>query len=156
MNVFQLVNSGITVSNQDRKQTEQRIKSTACLLTPKPVTPKLIHDESRLSRLPVLCFEFENGQKVTIQELRCIVIGRRVDARDRVNFDLTEYGGYEGGVSRTHAAIQYTYDGILLRDLNSSNGTFVNGKQLYPMQVYLLQDGDYLGFGKMKLRVRFE
>jgi pSer/pThr/pTyr-binding forkhead associated (FHA) protein len=45
------------------------------------------------------------------------------------------------GVSRLHAAIEKTDDGFVLRDLNSTNGTFVNHEHI-GLVPYLLRDGD--------------
>ncbi len=43
-------------------------------------------------------------------------------------------------VSRQHARLTATSNGILIEDLNSKNGTHCNGKRLE--QAYILQDGD--------------
>ena len=48
-------------------------------------------------------------------------------------------------VSRRHARIEPTPDGYFVYDLQSTNGTFVNDKQL--SNSWLLQDGDYLRVG---------
>lgn len=46
-------------------------------------------------------------------------------------------------VSRFHAEIEVTENGIHLRDLRSANGTFVNGRQV---ESAMLQAGDMVGF----------
>jgi diguanylate cyclase (GGDEF)-like protein len=48
-------------------------------------------------------------------------------------------------VSRRHARIEPSPEGYLVFDQQSTNGTFVNDKQLDPS--WLLQDGDYLRIG---------
>ncbi len=54
-------------------------------------------------------------------------------------------------VSRDHAELTVVDDGLLLRDLRSTNGTFVNGTRIYePCTVY---HGDLLQFGQMVFRV---
>ena len=45
------------------------------------------------------------------------------------------------GVSRTHAVIEKTEDGFVLRDLNSTNGTFVNRNNVGSRE-HLLKNGD--------------
>ncbi|MCH8206199.1 MAG: FHA domain-containing protein [Chloroflexi bacterium] len=47
----------------------------------------------------------------------------------------------EVGISRKHAAIVHTDEGYSLRDLNSTNGTFVNQEKIGD-EGYLLRDGD--------------
>lgn len=53
-------------------------------------------------------------------------------------------------VSRTHAEIQATRDGLRVRDLGSANGTMVNG---VPVTEALLTAGDALTFGRPAFRV---
>lgn len=45
-------------------------------------------------------------------------------------------------VSRNHAEIEFTKDGPVIRDLNSSNGTFVNGRRLDAGSEVHLKPGD--------------
>ena len=52
----------------------------------------------------------------------------------------------EMGVSRQHAEIVETEEGFALRDLNSSNGTFVNDQRITNVD-YLLKDGDQIRLG---------
>lgn len=48
-------------------------------------------------------------------------------------------------VSRQHASLIQTDEGCLLKDLRSTNGTFVNGKQLRSEQ--MLKYGDEIRLG---------
>lgn len=54
----------------------------------------------------------------------------------------------EPSVSRIHARIMMSPEGLLLEDLNSSNGTFVNDE---PVRAVYLQDGDSVAFGTVQL-----
>ncbi|BAU13407.1 FHA domain containing protein [Leptolyngbya sp. NIES-3755] len=51
----------------------------------------------------------------------------------------------EGGVSRRHAAIYHRGQQYSIADLNSSNGTFVNGQRIQSEQI--LRTGDQIQFG---------
>ncbi|MGC4085660.1 MAG: FHA domain-containing protein [Vicinamibacterales bacterium] len=55
------------------------------------------------------------------------------------------------GISRKHAVIEETPDGYLLRDLQSNNGTYVNGERI---EEQLLMDGDVVELGPVKLVFR--
>jgi hypothetical protein len=55
-------------------------------------------------------------------------------------------------ISRQHACIELHQDGPWVTDMNSLNGTTVNGQAV---QSHRLQDGDLVGFGKV-LEFRFE
>ncbi|MEX2326992.1 MAG: FHA domain-containing protein [Pseudomonadales bacterium] len=56
----------------------------------------------------------------------------------------------EPALSRKHAELELTDDGLLIRDLGSVNGTFVNGEKVDEVA---LNDGDVLAFGKIKFIV---
>ena len=72
---------------------------------------------------------------------RVLVLGRGDDCDIR----LTDHS-----VSRKHALIEPTPDGYYVADQHSTNGTFVNDKQLD--SPWLLQDGDYLRVGNCLYR----
>lgn len=57
----------------------------------------------------------------------------------------------EPSVSRVHARVTMSPEGLLLEDLNSSNGTFVNEE---PIRAAYLRDGDSVIFGTVQ--VQFE
>ncbi|MEO1400233.1 MAG: FHA domain-containing protein [Cyanobacteria bacterium J06635_1] len=50
-------------------------------------------------------------------------------------------------LSRCHAAIQYGKSGFLISDLESTNGTYVNGELV--RRVYTLKDGDRIRLGRV-------
>lgn len=68
-----------------------------------------------------------------------VVVGRDVRCEIMLN---------HSSVSRKHAEIVRLAEGYLLRDLNSANGTFVNGQRV---QEYLMQDGDRIQFGDVQM-----
>ena len=55
------------------------------------------------------------------------------------------------GVHPLHCLLARGPDGMLLRDLESEGGTFVNGERV---SARLLRDGDLLGVGPYQFRVR--
>ncbi len=69
------------------------------------------------------------------------------------DIDLSEAGGRARGVSRRHAALVRYRGATHLLDLNSANGTYLNGKRLQPEVPYLLNSGDELRFGTLDLRI---
>ena len=70
--------------------------------------------------------------------------------------NLTPYNGLEKGVSRKHAAIVHANRFLRLVDLNSSNGTFVNGNPVDPDKSRVLRDGDEVRLGHLYLTITFE
>ena len=66
------------------------------------------------------------------------VIGREVSCHVMLN---------DNSVSREHSAILKVAEGYYLRDLGSSNGTYVNGQRI---QECLLQNGDQVSIGNVQ------
>ena len=69
--------------------------------------------------------------------------------------DLTRDDALDKGVSRRHAKITRRGHEVLIEDLGSMNGTFVNLKKLTPYLPEALRNGDQLQLGKLMLRVSF-
>lgn len=82
------------------------------------------------------------------------IIGR-VDPVSNVfpEIDLTDDGNLAKSVSRRHARILKQRDTVLVEDLGSINGTFINGKKLQPYVPEILHDGDILQLGKLSIEV---
>jgi DNA-binding NtrC family response regulator len=98
-------------------------------------------------------------RQLTLRRM-CVEITEGVDAGLRLEFDrdYIQIGSHEDSdlrlkddtVSRSHAAIIRTPDGILLRDLKSTNGTFVGEVRI--REVYLADGGLFrVGLTTMRL-----
>jgi pSer/pThr/pTyr-binding forkhead associated (FHA) protein len=72
-----------------------------------------------------------------------------------VDIDLALHGAHTLGVSRRHARIFLNEDIWMLEDLGSTNGTYINGRRMYPDQHYILHHGDQIQFGKLVSQVYF-
>lgn len=67
----------------------------------------------------------------------------------------TDYVCDETGISRLHAEILKTDEAYAVKDLGSTNGTFLNGQPLVPYQAYALKDGDTIRIVRMEITFRF-
>lgn len=80
------------------------------------------------------------------------LIGRSAPYSDQVpDIDLSAYGGGKSGVSRLHARLVKQEEQWYLEDLNSTNGTSVNGQALSPDQPVVINNGDIIQFGSMSV-----
>ncbi len=57
--------------------------------------------------------------------------------------------------SRQHAVLTWDRGALLIEDLNSLNGTFVNRARIHPGQRQVLQSGDVVQIGTVQMRVVF-
>ena len=95
-----------------------------------------------LDRAPCLIVDGAQPRRIVLARNE-MTLGRSPDAD--IHVDSPE-------VSRAHARFTRREDGVLLTDLGSSNGTFVNGSRLEgPV---MLNDGDRLAFARMHATFR--
>lgn len=86
-----------------------------------------------------------------------IVIGRKADINTApVDVDLSPHEAFKKGVSRQHAALSRVHRNIFLTDLDSANGTYLNGEKLVPYQERIVRDGDEIRLGNLRVRLHFD
>jgi pSer/pThr/pTyr-binding forkhead associated (FHA) protein len=84
------------------------------------------------------------------------VLGREAGEGPEKIIDLSSRDGFAMGVSRRHAMIRAVENGYVLIDLNSSNGTWLNGQILMPAVVNELPSGSNIQLGYLKLVVIYQ
>lgn len=84
------------------------------------------------------------------------VIGRQDRDGTAPSVDLTRYAASDRGVSRRHAMLKRMGKTLLIIDLESSNGTFLNEQRLTPnLDSYVLHSGDTLRLGHLVMHLYF-
>lgn len=91
-----------------------------------------------------LCLRAEEGNRKILLRDFPITFGKM---KGRVTVVLEDHS-----VSRIHAQIEAAEDGMRIRDLNSRNGTCINGKKLLPNEAEPLREGDTVSFGRERFR----
>jgi pSer/pThr/pTyr-binding forkhead associated (FHA) protein len=96
-------------------------------------------------------------ERVTIPLNGEVRVGR-ADPQNRMfpELDLAPFDGAEKGVSRLHAIIRASADGVALVDLGSTNGTLLNMHRLPPKQPYPVKSGDEIRFGDLLIHLFLE
>lgn len=110
------------------------------------------------STLVLVVMTSNRSYKIRPQDFKHeIVIGRSEGGTMQPDIDLTEQGAMDLGVSRLHAALQYSAKNniVSISDMKSANGTYINGQKLYPQEVRVLRHGDELRLSRLVLRVYF-
>lgn len=98
------------------------------------------------------------GTATTVQtQVRdAMVIGRGdVNSGYRPEVDLMPFDAFSKGVSRRHAIITIKNNRLSLRDLNSTNGSRINGVPCEAGAEYRVRHGDELQFGQLRLQITF-
>ena len=92
-------------------------------------------------KLQAITGEF-TGQEISIE--RDMLVGRDQDAE--ILLQLKD-------ISRKHAALLFRDDHVWVKDLKSTNGTFVNGERVEQEQEIELHDGDMLQFASFMFMI---
>jgi len=119
-----------------------------------------VSEEEREEEVPPVPLRLEvvsTGRVIQLPATSEVQIGR-LDAAHGIfpDLDLTPDGGLEGGVSRRHCKIHQRGTSYMVEDVGSANGTFLNGQRLTPYLPHVIQDGDELQVGRVKLKVVLE
>jgi pSer/pThr/pTyr-binding forkhead associated (FHA) protein len=90
---------------------------------------------------------------IVISEDKEFILGRETGEGSEKIVDLSRLDGFAMGVSRRHAMIRAAENGYKIIDLNSSNGSWLNGQILVPAIVNDLPSGSNVQLGQLKLVV---
>lgn len=96
----------------------------------------------------------DTGQVLPLSDRNEFTLGRVGEGQPIMpDIDLSPYQAYTSGVSRLHAVLKRDARRVMIMDLGSSNGTFVNGKRLNPNIDQPINNGDIIALGKLKIQV---
>lgn len=96
----------------------------------------------------------DSGKIVPLASRNEFTLGRLSEGQPIMpDIDLTPYQAYASGVSRLHAVVKRDGNEVLVMDLGSSNGTYINGRRLNPHMEESLSHGDILALGKLKIQI---
>lgn len=102
-----------------------------------------------LTTAPCMVLEWPWGTETLDREL---IVGRDPEASP-LALRLRDYGN----LSRRHARLRPTAEGMWIEDLGSTNGVFINGQRLTPHQPQLLAESGEVRLAKdFVVRVKVE
>lgn len=143
---------------------EDRIMSSASIELPSPDDTATVN---------AVAGELDLLEPLRVDEIALLIEGERVPLIARVtdsvvvgrysqhmqeqpHIDLVPYGAFEKGVSRFHALLRRVNGELIVEDLASSNGTWLNGRRLEARQSVPVKSGDYLRFGHLRMQAQFK
>ncbi len=111
-----------------------------------------------LSSEGVLILQVGEGSAPILVQMRTdVILGRLSQSDDKSTYlNLTPYGADDAGVSRRHARLMREGQAVYLTDLNSTNGTRLNGEPLPASVEKRLRDGDEIMLGRLKVYAFFK
>jgi pSer/pThr/pTyr-binding forkhead associated (FHA) protein len=105
----------------------------------------------------------QTGDEIALESYNEYILGRKnpitfYDTNDmspveQYDVDLSPFQSYEAGVSRRHASLSFGRDRVTITDLDSTNGTRLNGEIIQPFAPQDLQSGDFITLGKFKIKI---
>jgi hypothetical protein len=100
--------------------------------------------------------DFPQELAISVPDKQEVIIGRVTpNSPMSPDVDLESFNAGYYGVSRMHASLQRRGETLLISDLDSRNGTFLNGERLSPHEMRALKDGDQISFAKLLTLIHF-
>ncbi|MFZ4813232.1 MAG: FHA domain-containing protein [Phototrophicaceae bacterium] len=123
--------------------------------SPPPATGELEGDDRVPQEAALEIGHGSNRQRLALDfAIGQLTVGRgEKDQADLIN--LTPFEGFQQGVSRRHATLSRQPNGIYIEDLDTTNGTRINGFMLRPSKAYRLRNNDEIEFGRLRTVIRF-
>lgn len=111
-----------------------------------------------LSADQVVMLHFDDfDDPLAIQVSNPTILGRvSGDVDGTLAVSLETFRASEQGVSRYHAKLVPEGHQLYIRDLGSTNHTFLNGERLADERDYALRDGDNVSLGRLKFKIFFK
>ncbi|MBT3321507.1 MAG: FHA domain-containing protein [Anaerolineae bacterium] len=99
----------------------------------------------------------DGGQLLTLANRNEFTVGRVSEGQTIIpDVDLTAHNAYEYGVSRLHVVLKRKEKKMMIMDLGSANGTYVDGIRLKPEQETPLSHGSIISLGKLRIQFLFQ
>lgn len=122
---------------------------------PAPVAPPAPPISTRHTLAPARLVALSSGAVLALPSAAQAVIGR-ADPVSKFfpDIDLTPHGALDHGVGRKHARLFVSAGRIMVEDLDSTNGTQLNGQKIAPRQPQAVHNGDTIIVGRLALRLQ--
>ena len=120
-----------------------------------PAPPDHRQFVSQLQSNSLLLVLAGKDQPLFLTKSNVITLGREVRGESSAYVDFTPHDAFPLGVSRQHGVIERSRGRYFVRDLESTNGTWLNDLKLIPHEAYMLNSGDLIRMGQLGFYVYF-
>ncbi len=95
-----------------------------------------------------------SGDVISLLGRDNFTLGRSIEGQAVIpDVDLAKYDAFDQGLSRMHAELRIEKDGVFVIDLDSANGTIVNGKRVKGQEISRVHHGDIIQLGRLRLQI---
>jgi len=149
----------------------ERMRASESSPTPQPQKPVEKETEEFIyeSDIPTGCFQFTDAMFLRFTHLdtgryteiapsqnKPLLLGRSHKSLPiQPDIDLTPFLSEQHGVSRRHALIRLRDLRLEMQDLNSTNGTGINGFRFRPKETHEIRNGDTITLGRVRIKILF-
>lgn len=105
---------------------------------------------------PITLHVGNSSNAIVTQARPNLTLGRLDVNGPKPDIDLSQFDAASKGVSRMHAALRLMADTLVLVDLGSTNGTYLNEEFLIPNMPQIVHDGDTIRLGSLVLYIYFK
>lgn len=96
----------------------------------------------------------ETGKILSLIGRENYTLGRAMEGQAIIpDVDLEPFNAYDLGISRIHAELRQIEGVFHIVDLDSANGTLLNGKRLEPQEPIPVKHGDIIQLGRLRLQI---
>lgn len=134
-----------------QNQTGERALHTKQLVGTAPL--RGVAPESRQDS--IVLFIAGHEQPLTLTLNQPITFGRSASLPPKSHIDLSRYNAVEHGVSRIHMTLRNKDGKFFIEDMDSINGTYINGEPLKPRDPIQLKNSDEVRLGRLRLYAYF-
>lgn len=115
-------------------------------------------DKTMPSSNPMVVYIRNAPEPIAIPRAGTVTFGRTDETGESVapDIDLEPFEAEELGVSRLHLKLNTEADPPTITDLDSYNGSFLNGQKLAPHQPHSIYSSDEVRLGRLVLRLFFD
>lgn len=106
--------------------------------------------------MQLVLYVLETDARIVCDLEHYLTLGREPGDTPENHLDLSDHNASQLGVSRRHARFIRSSVTVMIEDLGTLNGTFINGEKLAPGHTHVVCDGDELRLGAMIMAIIFE
>jgi DNA-binding response OmpR family regulator len=114
---------------------------------------KAVPPESRRDSLVMFVAGHEQPLTLTIHQP--VTFGRTTTLSPKLHVDLSRFNAVEHGVSRVHMTLHNKDGKFYVEDMDSVNGTYINGDPVKPRELIALKNADEVRLGRLRLYLYF-